>query len=207
MRSKTATKSTARSGRSQRDLRREQLLSVALQMALESPSREISMTELARRAGLSRTSVYDYFASSSDVISQILIQELDNYAKLLSSAVADADSAQGRIRAWIEASLRYITDGDHLLAKGMGAISANPETVRIFRAKHQLLLAPLTAVFDELGIKEVHRALSFTQSVTDGAVKNIERITLTEGSSDDVQREIDLAVDLVLAAIPVFRAF
>ncbi len=207
MRSKTATKSTARSGRSQRDLRREQLLSVALQMALESPSREISMTELARRAGLSRTSVYDYFASSSDVISQILIQELDNYAKLLSSAVADADSAQGRIRAWIEASLRYITDGDHLLAKGMGSISANPETVRIFRAKHQLLLAPLTEVFDELGIKEVHRALSFTQSVTDGAVKNIERITLTEGSSDDVQREIDLAVDLVLAAIPVFRAF
>ena len=201
MRSRTATKS----GRSQRDIRREQLLSVALEMALESPSRDISMTELAKRAGLSRTSVYDYFASSSDVISHILIQELDNYVNLLSSAVASADSAQERIRAWIEASLRYVTNGDHLLAKGMGALSANQESVRIFRAKHQLLLAPLTAVFTELGIKEVHRALTYTQHVTDIAVKNIERINATDIATEAVQREIDLAVNLVLSSIPVFQ--
>ena len=203
MRSKTVTQS----GRSQRDLRREQLLSVALEMALESPSREISMTELARRAGLSRTSVYDYFASSSDVISQILMQELDHYVELLSSAVESADSYEDRIRAWIETSLRYVTNGDHLLAKGIGAISANQESARIFRAKHQLLLAPLTAVFTDLGIDKVTRALTYTQSVTDIAVKNIERTVVTKASEEDVQREIDLAVDLVLAAIPVFRAF
>lgn len=194
-----------KNGRSQRDLRREQLLSVALEMALESPSRDISMTELARRAGLSRTSVYDYFASSSDVISQILIQELDNYVNLLSSAVKSAVSPEDRIRAWIEASLRYVTNGDHLLAKGMGALSANQESIRIFRAKHQLLLAPLTAVFTELGIGEVNRALTFTQSITDMAVKNIERITASDGSIADIQREIDLAVNLVLSSIPVFQ--
>lgn len=201
MRTRTVTKS----GRTQRELRREQLLSVALEMALESPSQEISMTELARRAGLSRTSVYDYFASSSDVISQILIQELDNYVDLLSSAVESADSAEGRIRAWIETSLRYVTNGDHLLAKGMGAISANQDSVRIFRAKHQLLLAPLTKVFEQLGISDVNRALTFTQSVTDIAVKNIERLSSTESASEKVEREIDLAAQLVLSAIPVFR--
>ncbi len=201
MRTRTVTKS----GRTQRELRREQLLSVALEMALESPSQEISMTELARRAGLSRTSVYDYFASSSDVISQILIQELDNYVDLLSSAVESADSAEGRIRAWIETSLRYVTNGDHLLAKGMGAISANQDSVRIFRAKHQLLLAPLTKVFEQLGISDVNRALIFTQSVTDIAVKNIERLSSTESASEKVEREIDLAAQLVLSAIPVFR--
>ncbi len=201
MRTRTVTKS----GRTQRELRREQLLSVALEMALESPSQEISMTELARRAGLSRTSVYDYFASSSDVISQILIQELDNYVDLLSSAVESADSAEGRIRAWIETSLRYVTNGDHLLAKGMGAISTNQDSVRIFRAKHQLLLAPLTKVFEQLGISDVNRALIFTQSVTDIAVKNIERLSSTESASEKVEREIDLASQLVLSAIPVFR--
>ena len=201
MRTRTVTKS----GRTQRELRREQLLSVALEMALESPSQEISMTELARRAGLSRTSVYDYFASSSDVISQILIQELDNYVDLLSSAVESADSAEGRIRAWIETSLRYVTNGDHLLAKGMGAISTNQDSVRIFRAKHQLLLAPLTKVFEQLGISDVNRALIFTQSVTDIAVKNIERLSSTESASEKVKREIDLAAQLVLSAIPVFR--
>ena len=201
MRTRTVTKS----GRTQRELRREQLLSVALEMALESPSQEISMTELARRAGLSRTSVYDYFASSSDVISQILIQELDNYVDLLSSAVESADSAEGRIRAWLETSLRYVTNGDHLLAKGMGAISTNQDSVRIFRAKHQLLLAPLTKVFEQLGISDVNRALIFTQSVTDIAVKNIERLSSTESASEKVKREIDLAAQLVLSAIPVFR--
>jgi AcrR family transcriptional regulator len=192
--------------REQREWRREQLLDVALELALESPTHEISMTELAKRAGLSRTSVYEYFTSSSDVITQVLIQELDEYQGLLSDAIESESSLEGKLRSWIEASLHYITSGDHLLAKGMGAISTSPESVALFRKKHQSLLAPLLEVFIALGVKNPMRALTFTQAVVDIAVKNIERISV-EGPErqEAASREINIAVDLVLTALAALK--
>ncbi|MDA2984993.1 MAG: TetR/AcrR family transcriptional regulator, partial [Actinomycetota bacterium] len=85
-------KITASSIQKQRDWRREQLFAVALELALESPAdAEISMTELAKRAGISRTSVYDYFSSSSDVINQVLIGELDKYSSILTASIQNIE--------------------------------------------------------------------------------------------------------------------
>lgn len=199
-------KINARTTREQRDWRREQLLSVALELALESPTHEISMTGLAKRAGLSRTSVYEYFTSSSDVITQVLIQELEEYQSLLKDAIAKEVSLEGKLRSWIEASLRYITSGDHLLAKGMGAISTSPESVALFRKKHQSLLAPLLEVFIALGVKEPARALTFTQAIVDIAVKNLERISAEGPEREEAaSREIEIAVDLVLTALAALK--
>lgn len=199
-------KINARTTREQRDWRREQLLSVALELALESPSHEISMTELAKRAGLSRTSVYEYFTSSSDVITQVLIQELEEYRNILQGAMETECSPEGKLRSWIEASLHYVTSGDHLLAKGMGAISASPESIALFRKKHQSLLAPLLEVFVALGVKNPARAMTFTQAIVDIAAKNIERIS-EEGPErqEAASREIEIAVDLVLTALAALK--
>lgn len=190
----------------QREWRREQLLSVALELALESPSREISMSALAKRAGLSRTSVYVYFSSSSDVITQVLIQELEEYDRVLTRAIESTSDAKDQVRAWIEVSLRYVTSGDHLLARGMGSIATNPETVAIFRSKHQALLAPLAQVFNELGVEDSYRALTYTQAVVDIAARNIERINQSDKNQvDAAQREITIAADLVLTALDALR--
>lgn len=199
-------KINARTTREQRDWRREQLLSVALELALESPSREISMTQLAKRAGLSRTSVYEYFASSSDVVTQVLIQELEQYQHILDEAIARETDPEEKVRSWIEASLRYVTSGDHLLARGMGAISTNPESVTLFRKKHQSLLSPLAEVFATLGVTDPMRALTFTQAVVDIAAKNIERIDSNGKAREEAaSEEVRIAVDLVLSGIAVFK--
>jgi AcrR family transcriptional regulator len=199
-------KINAQTTRQQRNWRREQLLSVALELALESPSREISMTALAQRAGLSRTSVYEYFSSPSDVITHVLIHELEDYRQILQDAICAEETLEGKLRSWITASLRYVTSGDHLLARGMGAISANPESIAIFKAKHQSLLRPLVEVFTGLGIENTTRALTFTQAIVDIAAKNIERF---DGQVDEKQeaasREIDIAIDLVLTALDALR--
>lgn len=200
-----------RTTREQRNWRREQLLAVALELALESPSREISMTQLAKRAGFSRTSVYEYFTSSSDVITQVLVQEIEQYQRVLDEAISQEVVLEEKVRSWIEASLEYITSGDHLLARGMGAISSNPESVALFRRKHQSLLTPLAEVFVALGVKDPVRALTFTQAVVDIAAKNIERINVQginlqgEELGEAAKDEVRIAVDLVLTALVALK--
>jgi AcrR family transcriptional regulator len=199
-------KINARTTSEQREWRREQLLSVALELALESPSHEISMSTLAKRAGLSRTSVYEYFSSSSDVITHVLIQELEEYERILTAAIESTEKVTERVRAWIEASLHYVTSGDHLLARGMGSITTNQATVALFRSKHQALLAPLAQVFTELGVTDTHRALVYTQAVVEIAAKNIERIDQNRtDKSEAAEREIEIAVDLVLTALAALQ--
>jgi AcrR family transcriptional regulator len=199
-------KINARTRAKQREWRREQLLAVALELVLESPSREISMSALAKRAGLSRTSVYEYFASSSDLITHVLIQELEAYQQILTRAIESEEVPEAKVRAWIEASLHYITTGDHLLARGMGAISTNPESVALFRMKHQSLLTPLSNVFTELGVEDTHRALTFTQAIVDIAARNIERIDQSrDDRSERASHEINIAVDLVLTALAALK--
>lgn len=164
------------------------------------------MSSLAKRAGLSRTSVYEYFSSSSDVITHVLIQELEEYGEILSRAIETTEDGSERIRAWIEASLRYVTSGDHLLARGMGSIATSPETISLFRSKHQALLEPLALVFTQLGVKDTHRALNFTQAIVDIAAKNIERIDQDRSDrSETANREIEVAVDLVLTALDALQ--
>ena len=104
-----------------RDWRRSQLIEAATAIALESGGQSISVAAVAARAGLSRTSVYEYFASSSDLVADLIIEELDAFAQTLTAAVGRESDPSKAISAWIAASLEYIADGRHLLAKALNA--------------------------------------------------------------------------------------
>jgi AcrR family transcriptional regulator len=56
-----------------RDWRRSQLIDAAAAIALESGGEAVTVAAVAARAGLSRTSVYEYFASSADLAADLII--------------------------------------------------------------------------------------------------------------------------------------
>lgn len=158
-----------------RDWRRSQLIEAAAAIALESGGAAVTVAAVAARAGLSRTSVYEYFASSADLAADLVIDEL----KIFGSELADI-SAQGAtpieaIDLWIEGSLRYIADGRHLLAKALNAIELPRNRSAAIGAAHGALLAPLRSRLEDLGITDINFALSLIQSTTDSASKRIER--------------------------------
>jgi len=51
-----------------RDWRRNQLIEAAASIALESGGAAVTVAAVAQKAGLSRTSVYEYFGSSADLV-------------------------------------------------------------------------------------------------------------------------------------------
>ncbi len=177
-----------------RDWRRAQLIEAAAAIALESGGAAVSVASVAQRAGLARTSVYEYFASSADMVADLIIDELNGFSQILTDAVGNSESPEENISAWISAALRYIADGRHLLAKALNATSLPQSRSAQIGAAHRTLLTPLRVGLETLGVRDIPQALTFIQSVTDAASKRIE-------AGHDAEVEIAAATSFCLGGI------
>jgi AcrR family transcriptional regulator len=180
---------------SHRDWRRNQLIAAATAIALEESSASISIAAVAARAGLSRTSVYEYFASSQDLVADLLIEELNNFSALLAKAIEDEIEPITALAIWIETSLNYVADGRHLLAKSLHATTLPRERSAEIAAAHRQMLAPLNKTLLSLGITDTARAMSQLQAVTDVATRRIE------SGAAKAADEIALTTDFYLAGV------
>ena len=158
----------------QREWRRSELISAAAAIALESGSEAITVAAVAQRAGLARTSVYEYFGSSAELVADLIIEELSAFTDILVTAVEPAKVPEEAIANWIDSALQYIADGRHLLAKALSATSLPVNRSAEIGAAHRALLAPLTTALTEIGVRDLNYALSMIQSLTDAATKRIE---------------------------------
>lgn len=177
-----------------RDWRRSQLIEAAAAIALESGGEAITVAAVAARAGLSRTSVYEYFASSADLAADLVIDELNSFAQELKGISEAGDTPVEAIDLWIEGSLQYIADGRHLLAKALNAIDLPRNRSAAIGAAHGALLAPLRSKLEELGISDINFALTLIQSTTDGASRRIE-------SGDDADLVISSTREFCIAGL------
>jgi AcrR family transcriptional regulator len=169
-----------------RDWRRSQLIDAAASIAMESGGAAITVAAVAQRAGLSRTSVYEYFGSGSELVADLVIDELGSFAETLNAAVADCADAECIVTCWVKGALTYIADGRHLLAKALNATAMPQSRSQQIGVAHRALMAPLVKAVTDLGIKDAHRALSFIQAITDASTKRIE-------SGHDAEEEIAYA--------------
>ena len=176
------------------DWRRNQLIEAAASIALESGGSAVTVAAVAQRAGLSRTSVYEYFGSSADLVADLVLEELNEFAKYLQVAVSTTIQPIASISAWIEGALMYIADGRHLLAKALNASALPQERVAAIGAAHRALLAPLVSALEAIGVKDTQRALLFIQAITDASTKRIE-------SGQNADTEIKAAIVFCIAGL------
>lgn len=169
-----------------RDWRRNQLIEAAASIALESGGDAVTVAAVAQRAGLSRTSVYEYFGSGSELVADLVIDELTSFAQSLNGAVTDCADAQCVINCWVKGALVYIADGRHLLAKALNAAAMPQSRAMQIGIAHRALLAPLVRAVEDLGVTDTARALAFIQAITDASTKRIE-------SGHDAEAEIAYA--------------
>ena len=157
-----------------REWRRQQLIDAAAAIALESGGAAVTVASVAERAGLSRTSVYEYFASSAELTADLVIDELNGFVSALTDAIKNPENPELAIEQWITAALRYIADGRHLLAKALSATDTPKDRAAEIGAAHRALLAPLRNSLISMKIKDISQAMALLQGATDVATKRIE---------------------------------
>lgn len=177
-----------------RDLRRTALVDAAAALAREGGGAAITMGAVAERAGLSRSAVYEYFRSSSDLVADLVLDELAIWANELATSVADLGDAEAQVDAWIRAALAYVADGRHALARAVSDVSLPADRRGEVAAMHRLLVDPLIAPLRAIHGDDADRIALFINGIVEASTRRIER-------GADADTEIEAALAFVRAGM------
>ena len=157
-----------------RELRRQQLMAAAMELAISGGASAITVAAVAQKAGLSRSSIYEYFSSSADLVADLVMEELDYYTLRLADAIKGATDPFEMISLWIAEGLRYVEDGRHMLVKSLNTVNTPAYRKEEIAMGHRKLVAPLREALAATGITDIQGAAAFISSVTDAASVRIE---------------------------------
>jgi AcrR family transcriptional regulator len=177
-----------------REMRRQQLIGAALELAMDQGAQAVTVAAVAQKAGLARSSIYEYFASSADLIADLVIEELEYYEKRLAEAIKNATDPFEKLELWIAEGLRYVQDGRHMLVKSLNTVATPDFRKDEIALGHRKLIAPLREALSATGIKDLAGAGSFISSVTDAASVRIE-------AGNDAELEIRNATIFAIAGL------
>lgn len=177
-----------------RELRRQQLVDAALSLALESDISKVTITSVAKRAGISRAAVYEYFSSSSDLITDLLMDEMENYANRLAASVAGIDDPWLQVEKWISEALMYIADGRHMLVKSLSTVTPPDFRKEEVAQGHREMMATIYAPITNLNFPDSRAAAALLQSTIDATAIRID-------SGNDVEKEVQQALSYALAGL------
>lgn len=161
----------------------ELLFAAALRLADAAPVASLSVTAVAREAGVHRSTFYELATSPAELVEQALLAELDALradllADLGAGTGATLDTAvTGVTRAVLAHVRRHAAIYRRGLAEDSGAASLHPMLGRHFRATSRLLArhAGLRVALDVPGVpadRVEDAAIRFVASATVGAIES-----------------------------------
>jgi AcrR family transcriptional regulator len=146
-----------------------EILTAARELVREQGPEAVSIAEVARRVGLSRPALYEYFSSREELLTAILDQKMPRWQAELSGAVAAAETLPEKVEAHVRTQLRLAAGEGHAAAAIAVHAVTEPALDRI-RAAHHRVVDPLTAALGKAGLDapEIHAHL--IQGIVNAAV-------------------------------------
>ena len=158
----------------QRAMRQRQIIDAAMSLALESGAPAVTVAAVAKRAGISRSLVYEYFSSSADLIADLVLEELEYYKQRLMTAVDGVEDPYHYIELWISEALQYVADGRHMLVKSLNSVAAPEFRKAEISQGHRNMMATIIDPLKSIAGTDAGIALSYLQSAIDAAAKRID---------------------------------
>src|SRR5699024_7445129 len=132
-----------------RAARERALLDAAHAILLETgePPR---LSDVAARAGLARTSVYQYFGSQLELLKAMVQDVYPQWTERILGAMASAPTDADRILAYAVTNVELVDEGAHAVGSALAALdpdaALDEEAVRMHREVQEPLIAALAAL-------------------------------------------------------------
>jgi len=175
-----------------RDQRRNELLTAGCDLLLEQGPTAVTMAAVGSRTGLSRPGVYEYFASTDDLLTEVLIEHLSAWSRRIAQCLADQSDPDTCIRVYVAETLTMRSTGMNVTVPGEGAIPV--EVMARLRDHLSDITTPLLSALTEIGVRDPERALRMVQAVVDAAARRVQPAT-------DPTDEITAATAFILAGV------
>ncbi|MBC9225729.1 TetR family transcriptional regulator [Aeromicrobium sp. 636] len=167
-----------------REAQRAALVRAATELLRESGLAGVSPRTVTERAGMARSSFYDYFPSKDDLVVAVAIVAFDRWNQEIDAALADVEPGLPRLRALVDATMRMTADGEHGLAGALRQAELSPTQFENLMALHEVLMRPVAAVMAEVGMPD--RFLPLVQSALGSGVSLVQRGGDPVQAADDV---------------------
>lgn len=154
-----------------RAAQRRSLLSAAEAIVREDGVAAVTPRSVGERAGLARSSFYEYFPSRDDLLAAIALQSFEEWAAEVSAAVASAPAGRARLHAYVEATMRMTADGKHTIATGLREADLSPKSLDAIMKMHESLVTPLRDLLEELGVADAPTQAALVQGLLDSGVR------------------------------------
>ena len=121
---------------------------------LAEVGRAPSLADAGARAGLARSSVYEYFASREDLLTAVVADVFPDWADQVVSAIEQRETPGEQIWAYVEANMRLFAGAEQAVAHALATV-VDPSVLAEPMARfHQSLQEPLLRALREHGEAE-----------------------------------------------------
>ncbi|MFC8245494.1 TetR/AcrR family transcriptional regulator [Streptomyces chartreusis] len=179
-----------------RSMQRAALLDAARSLLSEGGTEALTFPALAERTGLARSSVYEYFRSRAAVVEELCEVDFPVWAAEVSAAMERADSAEGKVEAYVRKQLGLVGDRRHRAVVAISASELDAGAREKIRAAHGGLVAMIVEALAEMGHAEPRLAAMLLQGVVDAAVRRIEL-----GAAEEPTAITEAAVAMALRGV------
>lgn len=147
------------------------LIAAAEALIAEGGMAAITPRSVGERAGLARSSFYEYFPSKDDLLAAIAMRAFDEWAAELEAAMAAAAPGRARLHAYVEATIRMTSDGKHTLATGLQQADLSPKSLEAIMGMHDALTTPLRHLLADLRIPNAASQAVLVQGVINAGMQ------------------------------------
>lgn len=134
-------------------LRRADIVAASRDLLATGGVAAVTPAAVAGRTGLARTSVYQYFPSTSALVAAAIEATFAAANTHLAGVVAGAGDPRTRVHTYVRESL-LLAGRDHGPFRELALGELPPECIARVRELHAVMLAPLRSAVDELGVRD-----------------------------------------------------
>ncbi|MEU8760927.1 helix-turn-helix domain-containing protein [Streptomyces sp. NPDC048659] len=179
-----------------RTMQRGALLDAARSLLSEGGTDALTFPALAERTGLARSSVYEYFRSRAAVVEELCAVDFPVWAAEVEAAMAGAETAEGKVEAYVRSQLDLVGDRRHRAVVAISASELDDGAREKIRAAHGGLVTMIVDALTALGRPQPRLEAMLLQGVVDAAVRRIEL-----GAAEDPAVIAEAAVSMALGGV------
>lgn len=154
-------------------MRRSALVAAARELLAAGGAAAVTPAAAAAQAGLARTSVYQYFPSTGALVAAAVEATFADGNRTLAAAVGDGDP-RSRIHGYVRHAL-LLAARDHGSFRQVSLVDLPPECVARVRELHTVMLAPLRAAVEDLGVRDPALGTALVFGAISAAAEHVER--------------------------------
>lgn len=173
---------------------RAALLAAAEGLLVEQGYEALRFADVAHRAGLARSSLYEYFTSRDDLVAAVCEEVLPRWLEQLAESMSRARTPENKLAAYVRTQLKMVVDGSHELAIVVAGAPLSAETRTRIAGVHARFAPNITAVLADLGHRHPELAAAYVQAVVNEATRRLH-----DGAPS--RQVIDTAVSFVRSAV------